>query len=105
MRSKSCLLILLAAMLLLSSCSIINENMSDCGLDNSIVYEMQVVTKVQTELQTQLNTQYEIPVAEALASNLANIFTDKAHDIDLSFYNTDNILMYTIDEVEYEMEL
>lgn len=91
MRSKSCLLILLAAMLLLSSCSIINEHMSDCGLDNSIVYEMQVVTKVQTELQTQLNTQYEIPVAEALASNLTNIFTDKAHDIDLSFYNTKNI--------------
>ena len=91
MRSKYCLLMLSAAAVLLASCSIIDEDLSDCGVDNSIVYEMKIVTKVQTELQTELNTEYEIPVAESLASALSNIFTDKAHDIDLSFYNTDNI--------------
>lgn len=92
MRSKYCGMILLSTLLLLpTSCSIIDEDLSDCGVDNSIIYEMKIVTKVQTELQTELNTEYEIPVAESLASALSNIFTDKAHDIDLSFYNTDNI--------------
>lgn len=94
MRSKYCLLMLLAATLTLmpSSCSIINEDLSDCGVDNTIVYSLKLKTNVQIELDVQLGLEAERPVAEALKASLSNIFTDRAHDIDLSFYNSNNKL-------------
>ena len=42
-----------------------------------------------TELQTQLTTITEVGVANALKTHLEDIFSDFAHDIDLSFYDTE----------------
>ena len=95
MRSKYCLLMLPAAAVLLTSCSIIDEDNSDCGLDNKIVYRLKLRTNIQTELETQLGTEEERPVAQALSSSLSGIFTDWAHDISLSFYDTDDKLYKT----------
>ena len=41
-----------------------------------------------TELQTQLTTQTDIQLASSLKQHLDDIFTDYAHDVDLSFYDT-----------------
>ena len=95
MRSKYCLLMLPAAAVVLWSCSIIDEDNSDCGLDNKIVYRLKLRTNIQTELETQLGTEEERPVAQALSSSLSGIFTDWAHDITLSFYDTDDKLYKT----------
>ena len=77
--------------MLLSSCSIIDENLDDCGINNKIIYRLKLITNIQTELDQQLGSADERPVANALRQSLNGIFTDMAHDIDLSFYNTDNI--------------
>ena len=77
--------------MLLPSCSIIDENLDDCGINNKIVYRLKLITNIQTELDQQLGSADERPVADALRQSLNGIFTDMAHDIDLSFYNTDNI--------------
>ena len=45
-----------------------------------------------TELQTQLTTMTEVSVANALTMHLKDIFTDYAHDVDLSFYDTEGAL-------------
>lgn len=91
LNNRYCVLLLLAAMLLVpTSCSVIDEDLSDCGVDNKIVYRLQLVTNVQTELAEHLSTEAEQPVASALKASLGNIFTDKAHDIDLSFYTTED---------------
>lgn len=82
---------LVAATMLLPSCSIIDENLDDCGINNKIVYRLKLITNIQTELDQQLGSADERPVADALRQSLNGIFTDMAHDIDLSFYNTDNI--------------
>ncbi|MBQ6751118.1 MAG: hypothetical protein IJR02_10205 [Bacteroidaceae bacterium] len=71
----------------LTGCSTIDDDLSDCGNDYEIVYELRLVTNIETEIQTQLTTQTELRVADALRGHLANIFTDFAHDIDLSFYD------------------
>lgn len=71
----------------LAACSTIDEDMSDCGEEYEMVYELQLITNIETELQTQLITQVEMSVADALRKYLDNIFTDFAHDIDLSFYD------------------
>ena len=88
-RNRFCgnLALLTALLAALHSCSIIDEDMSDCGVDNDIDYSLKLVTNITTELSTELSTLQEQPVAEALANDLSGIFSDYAHDIDLSFYN------------------
>ena len=76
---------LLAAVL--SGCSLVDENLSDCETDYHIDYQLRLVTNMTTELQTQLGLQTDIAVATALKAHLSDIFTDYAHDIDLSFYD------------------
>ena len=53
---------------------------------------MRLVTNMTTELQTQLTTITELSVANALRTHLKDIFTDFAHDVDLSFYDTEGAL-------------
>ena len=80
--------------LLVSSCSVIDEDLSDC--DNSdytkIEYDLTLVTnittEIETQLETQLNTQLEMELGVQLKDFLSNIFTDYAHDVNLSFYDT-----------------
>ena len=74
------------ATVLLSACSAIDEDLSDCGNDYELEYELQLETNMQLELQTQLTTETEASVAEALQGHLKNIFSAFAHDIDLFFY-------------------
>ena len=84
-------------MVLLTSvtgCSVIDEDLSDCvdveqeKLDYELDYELRLVTNMTTELTTQLTTQTDIRLADALKKHLDKIFTDYAHDVDLSFYDT-----------------
>jgi hypothetical protein len=70
------------------SCSVIDEDQSDCGEQAQVDYELRLVTNMTTELQTQLTTQTDIQLASALKQHLSDIFTDFAHDVDLSFYDT-----------------
>lgn len=72
----------------LSACSLIDEDMSSCDTDYTLDYELQLVTNLTTELQTQLSMQPELDVvASALMDQLSPVFTDHAHDVDLSFYD------------------
>lgn len=79
-------------LLTLLACSSIDEDLSDCGSDYELNYELRLVTnlttELHTELQTELSTQTELSVAQALRTHLSSIFTDYAHDVDLSFYDT-----------------
>ena len=78
----------LLAPLLLSGCSMIDEDLSDCRSEGKLDYELQLVTNMTTELQTELGTQTDIGIAGELREYLSDIFTDFAHDVDLSFYDT-----------------
>jgi len=66
----------------------IDEDQSDCGKDAKIDYEMRLITNMNIELETQLDSVRDKDVIEALRNYLQNIFTDYAHDVDLSFYDT-----------------
>lgn len=85
-------LIAVLATVLLSACSAIDDDLSDCGVDYELQYELQLVTNMELELETQLTTQVETSVAAALREHLKDIFSDFAHDIDLSFYDVDEQL-------------
>ena len=76
---------------LLSGCSVIDEDQSDCDY-SKIEYDLTLVTnittEIETQLETQLNTQLEMELGVQLKDFLSGIFTDYAHDVNLSFYDT-----------------
>lgn len=85
--------LLLSAYWLAAGCSTIDDDLSDCGNTFELNYQLRLVTNMTTELQTQLTTMTELNVADSLRKHLENIFTDFAHDVDLSFYETEGALM------------
>lgn len=80
-----CLIILMP---ILESCSVIDEDLSGCEEQAKVDYELRLVTNMTTELTTKLTTKTDLKLAEELRNHLSGVFTDYAHDIDLSFYDT-----------------
>lgn len=84
--------VLLSAVWLMAGCSVIDDDLSNCPPDEQqykMDYQLRLVTNMTTELQTQLTTMTELSVAGVLETHLENIFSDFAHDVDLSFYDTE----------------
>lgn len=71
----------------LPACRYIDEEVADCVKEYELDYEMHLVTNMTTELETKLNMETDVAVASSLRSYLENVFTDRAHDVDLSFYD------------------
>ena len=80
--------LLLSAFWLTVGCSTIDDDLSDCDNGYQLDYELRLVTNMTTELETQLSMQTDIAISTALKTYLSSIFTDFAHDVDLSFYDT-----------------
>ena len=68
-------------------CGLIDEDLSGCPDEYEIEYEMRLVTNVKTEINTVLGLEADVHVARALKNHLKDIFSDFAHDVDLSFYD------------------
>lgn len=64
-----------------------DEDLSDCGTDYNLDYELRMVTNMTTEIQTQLSLAADIEITQALNNYLAGVFTDNAKDVDLGFYD------------------
>lgn len=74
-------------LLALPACRYIDEDLANCEKEFELEYEMRLVTNMTTELETKLNMETDVAVASSLKSYLETIFTDRAHDADLSFYD------------------
>lgn len=79
----------------LCGCSLIDDDLDNCP-DYRLDYELRLVTNMTIEIQTQLTDQTDAGIANALREHLSSIFTDYAHDADLSFYDTkdDSLRLY-----------
>lgn len=81
----------LAALLLIgaiaqASCNSIDDDLSDCGTDTAVTYDVRLLTNMDDELATVLGEPADAPVATALRSHLTPIFAERAHDLDIAFY-------------------
>lgn len=92
--------------IVLTGCSMIDENLDDCGEQTKINYELQLITNISTEIHTQLDTHTDESFAEMLKSHLSTIFTDFAKDVSLSFYGTtaDSTLLYSDSHIMNDSE-
>lgn len=77
----------LLALSALSSC--IDEDLSKCGVDYAAEYvvEQRLEVSLQGEIASELIRPEEQPIGRRLEQALGGVFTDVAHDIDLSFYD------------------
>lgn len=83
---------------LFAACHLISDDLSVCGEDLVIDYQLQLHTELSLQLQTELMTEMEAPVRKALEKWLSPIFTDKAKDIDLRFFSAD------LDDIRHQIE-
>lgn len=84
LKGASCLFALLSLSLSLVSC--IDEDLSRCGVNYSVDYVVHQQTDLQAEVAAVLSSPQEQEAAEAVETALGGVFTDLAHDLDLSFY-------------------
>lgn len=75
----------LAAVLWLTT-SCINEDLSKCGRDYAVDYELKLSTSLQLALDEEFVTPEEQALATRLRSDLGNVLSDKARVMDLSFF-------------------
>lgn len=83
----SAIILLLGATLLYGCSVLVDEDLSDCGGEISIIYQLRLITNMQTELETVLCDKSDEYVKEALQQNLEGIFSDIGRDVDLAFYS------------------
>ena len=83
-------LLIILVPLLVSACSLIDDDLSVCGESMLLDYQLQLHTELSMQLQTELVTEQEAPVRQAIENWLAPIFTDHAKDIDLRFFSSEN---------------
>jgi len=73
-----------------TSCSVIDDDRSDCESGFNVRYEVTLHTNLTTQVQTVLRSRFETAVADLLEDSLKSIFREFAHDVDLSFYINNN---------------
>lgn len=81
--------LLIPGLVALTGCRLVDQDLTDCGVEYQLEYELQLVTNITTEIETELSLDTDINVATALETYLNDVFTDRAHDVDLSFYAVD----------------
>ena len=79
--------ILAFALFVPTACCLVDEDLSGCPDEYAIDYEMRLITNVQTEINTVIGLEADLYIANALREHLKDIFSDYAHDVDLSFYD------------------
>ena len=72
----------------LAACTLIDDDLSVCGADYQITYEVKLVTDVETVIEDKLSSVGEEPIAAALRTWLEPTFSGYAHDLDMLFYST-----------------
>jgi hypothetical protein len=76
--------------LLFAACTLINDDLSVCGEELVVDYQVQLHTDLNMQLQADLSLEAEAQVRSSIEDWLKPVFTDKAHDVDLRFYSTEN---------------
>ena len=81
--------ILLLIVVATAGCRLIDDDLSVCGTEYTINYQMNLVTEIQMEIDEQLSSVAEKPIADALKIWAAPIFSGEAHDLEMDFYSLD----------------
>lgn len=81
--------LLLATLLLipLSSCSVIDDDLSQCANTYSIDYNLHVVTNIDMQINTQLNMETDLNARNFLSNYYQQLLQPAVSNVDLGFYD------------------
>ena len=96
-RYRSLCVALLGA-LTLGSC--IDEDLSKCGIDMELAYNMQLELGLEAELETELTTEAEQALGSIILDDLKHVFTTQAHGLNLYFFDADTHQPYRSEQHE-----
>ena len=82
-------IVLLIIAVATAGCRLIDDDLSVCGTNYLINYEMRLVTEVQMTIDEKLSSDIEKPIADSLKRWSDPYFSGHAHDLDMSFYSLD----------------
>lgn len=71
----------------ISGCCLVDENLCDCETAFNLEYELRLITNMNTEISGSLGSAEDAHIAQAIRDYLDGVFTDRAHDVDLGFYD------------------
>ena len=86
MKRLACIVSIFA---LFIGCSIIDDDLSVCGNNYTIDYEMRMVTDMQMTINEELTLEIEESMSLALKDWLGPILSGRAHDLNVNFYSLD----------------
>lgn len=81
-------LVVIAA--LSTGCRLIDDDLSVCGKDYDLHYEMKLVTEVEAVIEEKLSADVDATLAQELREWLDPIFSGFAHDLNMYFYEADS---------------
>ncbi len=87
MNIKRTILLLIAVAT--AGCHLIDDDLSGCGVNAIINYELHLITEVQVQIDDKLSSDIDKPVADALQKWSAPYYSGSAHDLDMSFFSLD----------------
>ena len=85
MNIKRTILLLIAVAT--AGCHLIDDDLSVCGADADINYELRLVTEVQLQIEEKISSDLDQPIADALKKWSDPFFSGTAHDLDMSFFS------------------
>ena len=71
----------------LPGCGLIDERMDNCPEESTLTLTLDLVNNKDAEMDNKLGSDHDRPLREALEDYLTDVFADKAHDVDLSFFD------------------
>lgn len=94
------ILLICLCILSVSSCKLIDDDLSNCSKAINLDYQMQLITNLNVELSQVLNQEGDTLLSRQLREHFSDIFAEYAHDVDLWFYRqTDDLPEKHINDV------
>ena len=72
-----------------AGCCLIDDDLSACGEEYNLSYEMRLVTEIQLTIDEKLSAETDKSLAKALKEWSSPIFSGHAHDLEMDFYSMD----------------
>ena len=72
-----------------AGCRLIDDDLSVCGEEYNLNYEMRLVTEIKLTIEEKLSAETDKPLAEALKKWCDPIFSGYANDLEMDFYSLD----------------
>jgi hypothetical protein len=87
MKSTGIIAFFAAGIFLAAGCSLIDENLKRCEPESKMNYRLSTEISLSEELHAQLTEETDVALIPQLEGYLENVFSGRAHDMDLSFYD------------------